>query len=115
LRLTVAQEPLQDKSNRIPALKPLLNQLPKGALEGSLISADAMHCQPESARFITQRCPWPIQRSAVAGEYSRALVGQCKRRSLPPRCQPGPRRFANQRSQGGLRHGLLEELALGAF
>jgi len=36
------------------ALKPLLNKLPKGALEGSLISADALHCQQESARFITQ-------------------------------------------------------------
>jgi hypothetical protein len=54
LRLTVAQEPIQEKSNEIPALKPLLQQLPKGALEGSLITADALHCQQESARFITQ-------------------------------------------------------------
>src|ERR1017187_6944638 len=54
LRLTVAQEPIQEKSNEIPAIKPLLNKLPKGALEGSLISADALHCQQESARFITQ-------------------------------------------------------------
>jgi len=54
LRLTVAQEPIQEKSNEIPALKPLLNKLPKGALEGSLITADALHCQQESARFITQ-------------------------------------------------------------
>ena len=54
LRLTVAQEPIQEKSNEIPAIQPLLNKLPKGALEGSLISADALHCQQESARFITQ-------------------------------------------------------------
>jgi hypothetical protein len=54
LRLTVAQEPITEKSNEIPALKPLLNKLPKGALEGSLITADALHCQQESARFITQ-------------------------------------------------------------
>jgi hypothetical protein len=54
LRLTVAQEPIQEKSNEIPALKLLLNKLPKGALEGSLISADALHCQQESGRFITQ-------------------------------------------------------------
>jgi hypothetical protein len=54
LRLTVAQEPIQEKSNEIPALKPLLNSLPKGALEGSMITADALHCQQESARFITQ-------------------------------------------------------------
>lgn len=54
LRLTVAQEPIQEKSNEIPAIKPLLNKLPKGALEGSLITADALHCQQETARFITQ-------------------------------------------------------------
>ena len=30
LRLTVAQEPIQAKSNEIPAIKPLLNKLPKG-------------------------------------------------------------------------------------
>jgi hypothetical protein len=54
LRLTVAQEPIQEKSNEIPAIQPLLNKLPKGALEGSLITADALHCQQETARFITQ-------------------------------------------------------------
>jgi hypothetical protein len=54
LRLTVAQEPIAQKSNEIPALQPLLCKLPRGALEGSLITADALHCQQESARFITQ-------------------------------------------------------------
>lgn len=54
LRLSVAQEPIQEKSNEIPALQPLLRQLPKGALEGSLITADALHCQQESSRFVTQ-------------------------------------------------------------
>jgi hypothetical protein len=54
LRLTVAQEPIEQKSNEIPALQPLLRKLPRGALEGSLITADALHCQQESARFITQ-------------------------------------------------------------
>ena len=54
LRLTVAQEPIQEKSNEIPAIQPLLNKLPKAALEGSLISADALHNQQETARFITQ-------------------------------------------------------------
>ncbi len=54
LRLTVAQEPIQEKSNEIPAIKPLLHKLPKAALEGSLISADALHCQQETAHFITQ-------------------------------------------------------------
>jgi hypothetical protein len=54
LRLTVAQEPIREKSNEIPALQPLLRRLPQGALEGSLITADALHCQQESARFLTQ-------------------------------------------------------------
>jgi hypothetical protein len=54
LRLTVAQEPIEDKSNEIPALQPLLRKLPQGALEGSLITADALHCQQKSAHFVTQ-------------------------------------------------------------
>ena len=54
LRLTVAQEPIQEKSNEIPAIKPLLQQLPPAALEGCLITADALHCQQETTRFITQ-------------------------------------------------------------
>ena len=54
LRLTVAQEPIQEKSNEIPAIKPLLRKLPKGSLEGSMISADALHCQQESSRLVTQ-------------------------------------------------------------
>jgi hypothetical protein len=51
LRLTVAQEPIQEKSNEIPALQPLLRKVP---CQGALITADAMHCQQETARFITQ-------------------------------------------------------------
>jgi hypothetical protein len=54
LRLTVAQEPISEKSNEIPALQPLLRKLPAAALEGSLITADALHCQQETARFLTQ-------------------------------------------------------------
>ena len=54
LRLTVVQEPLQEKSNEIPAIKPLLRKLPPAALEGSLITADALHCQQETPAFITQ-------------------------------------------------------------
>lgn len=54
LRLTVAQEPIEQKSNEIPALKPLLRKLPPGALEGTMITADALHCQQESSAFVTQ-------------------------------------------------------------
>ena len=54
LRLTVVQQPVEEKSNEIPALEPLLRKLPRGALEGSLITADAMQCQQESSRLVTQ-------------------------------------------------------------
>ena len=56
LRLTLDQVAIELKSNEIPALKPLLKKLdlpPSG-----LITADAMHCQQESARFITQVLGW---------------------------------------------------------
>jgi hypothetical protein len=52
LRLTLDQVAIEDKSNEIPALKPLLQKL--NLPPGTLITADAMHCQQESARFITQ-------------------------------------------------------------
>jgi hypothetical protein len=52
LRLTLDQIPIAEKSNEIPALKPLLRQVKPPP--GTLITADAMHCQQESARFITQ-------------------------------------------------------------
>jgi predicted transposase YbfD/YdcC len=51
LRTTIKSVPIAEKSNEIPAIKPLLEGLP---LEGSLITADAMHCQQETTRFITQ-------------------------------------------------------------
>jgi hypothetical protein len=52
LRLTLNQIPIDKKSNEIPALKPLLRRV--SVPEGALVTADAMHCQQESARFITQ-------------------------------------------------------------
>jgi hypothetical protein len=51
LRTTIRSVPIAEKSNEIPAIKPLLGGM---NLEGSLVTADAMHCQQESARFITQ-------------------------------------------------------------
>ena len=66
LRLSVAQEPIQEKSNEIPARQPLLKQLPHGALEGSLITGDALHCQQESSRFVTQE---------LAADYLGGLKG----------------------------------------
>ena len=51
LRTTLRSVQIAEKSNEIPAITPLLAGM---NLEGSLITADAMHCQQESARLITQ-------------------------------------------------------------
>jgi hypothetical protein len=64
LRLTLDQLPIEEKSNEIPALKPLLNKIKPPP--GTLITADAMHCQQESARFITQE---------LGGDYLFGLKG----------------------------------------
>ena len=64
LRLTLDQVAIQEKSNEIPALKPLLKKL--NLPPGTLITADAMHCQQESARFITQE---------LGGDYLFGLKG----------------------------------------
>ena len=52
LKLTLAQEPIKTKSNEIPAYPKVLSRLP--AADHVLITADAMHCQQESARVTTQ-------------------------------------------------------------
>jgi hypothetical protein len=64
LRLTLGQVAIQEKSNEIPALKPLLKKLDLPA--GALITADAMHCQQEGARFITRE---------LGGDYLFGLKG----------------------------------------
>lgn len=64
LRLTLDQLPIEEKSNEIPALKPLLNKIKPPP--GTLITADARHCQQESARFITQE---------LGGDYLFGLKG----------------------------------------
>jgi hypothetical protein len=56
LRLTLGQVPIEDKSNEIPAFPKLLRDLPK--VDYALITADAMHCQQESARVTTQELGW---------------------------------------------------------
>lgn len=50
LRVTVAQIAIEEKSNEIPALKPMLDQVPR--LEGVVITADAMQCQQKATRYI---------------------------------------------------------------
>jgi hypothetical protein len=58
------QVAIEEKSNEIPALKPLLKKLKLPP--GTLVTADAMHCQQESAHFITQ---------ALGGDYLFGLKG----------------------------------------
>jgi hypothetical protein len=64
LRLSLGQVPIEEKSNEIPALQPLLESL--ALPPGVLITADALHCQQKSARFITQE---------VDGDYLFGLKG----------------------------------------
>lgn len=64
LRLTLDQIPIEEKSNEIPALRPLLEKIKPPP--GVLITADALHCQQESARFITQE---------LGGDYLFGLKG----------------------------------------
>lgn len=47
----VAQRPVDEKSNEITALRPMLSPVP---LDGVVVTADAMHAQQEAARFLTQ-------------------------------------------------------------
>jgi hypothetical protein len=56
LRLTLAQVPIEEKSNEIPAFPKLLRDLPK--VDYALVTADAMNCQQESARVTTQELGW---------------------------------------------------------
>jgi hypothetical protein len=64
LRLTLDQIPIEAKSNEIPALKPLLNKIKPPP--GTLITADAIHCQQAGAHFITQE---------LGGDYLFGLKG----------------------------------------
>ncbi len=80
LRLTLAQVPIEEKSNEIPALKPLLRSRPN--LAGSLITGDALHCQQESSRFVTQELGadylWGLKgnQSGVLEKAQRLLASQ---------------------------------------
>lgn len=47
----VAQRPVDQKSNEITALRPMLEKV---ALDGAVVTADAMQAQQDAARFLTQ-------------------------------------------------------------
>lgn len=84
LRLTLAQVPIEDKSNEIPAFRKLLRDLPK--IDYALVTADAMHCQQESARVVTQEFGWDYlfglkgNQSGVLDRAERLL----QQRAFPP-------------------------------
>jgi predicted transposase YbfD/YdcC len=42
---------VDEKSNEIPAVKPLLAELP---IQGMVVTADAMHTQQKTAKFIVE-------------------------------------------------------------
>jgi hypothetical protein len=49
--IVVAQHPVEDTTNEIPCLPPLLDGLP---LQGTIVTADALHTQTETARYLVE-------------------------------------------------------------
>ena len=52
LRLCIGAKAVDDKSNEIPAVQALIEQL---NLQGAVVTADAMHCQKETAQAIINK------------------------------------------------------------
>ena len=52
LRLTLQEVPIEEKTNEIPNFKTLLRAV--NPPPGTLVTADAMHCQQESARCVVE-------------------------------------------------------------
>lgn len=69
----VAQIAVPDKTNEIPMLQELLREVP---LEGALVSADALHTQDQTARYIVQ---------ARGGDY--LLVAKGNQPALRQACE----------------------------
>ena len=49
LKLSLAQQTVDEKSNEIPAVRELIELLD---IEGCMVVADAMHCQKETAKAV---------------------------------------------------------------
>lgn len=56
LRQTLGQVAVEEKSNEIPAFPELVRALPR--FDHAVVTADAMHCQQESARVVTRERGW---------------------------------------------------------
>jgi hypothetical protein len=106
LRLTLDQVAIAEKSNEIPALKPLLKRL--NLPPGTLLTADAIHCQQESARFTTQELGWDYlfglkgNQSGVLEQAQHLLTQQ----GFPPSGPVGerPRTAGSPADRAGGRH-----------
>lgn len=52
MRMTLQQLPIEEKTNEIPNFKPLVRAV--NPPPGTIVTADAMHCQQESARCVVE-------------------------------------------------------------
>jgi predicted transposase YbfD/YdcC len=49
--IVIAQHPVGDETNEIPCIQPLLDGVP---LQGVVVTADALHTQTETARYLVE-------------------------------------------------------------
>lgn len=76
LRLTLGLTSVSEKSNEIPAVQELINVLD---LEGAVVTADAMHCQRETAKAVVEKKADYIlvakgNQPTLADELNKAIV-----------------------------------------
>jgi predicted transposase YbfD/YdcC len=76
LRLTLWLTSVSEKSNEIPAVQELINVLD---LEGAVVTADAMHCQRETAKAVVEKKADYIlvakgNQPTLADELNKAIV-----------------------------------------
>lgn len=78
----VAQRPVDEKSNEITALRPMLQDVP---LQGVIVTADAMQAQQDAARFLTQEKGADYFFSLKGNQPSvQEAAGRSLDRSFPP-------------------------------
>ena len=84
LNLTLGQIPIEEKSNEIPAFPKLLNQIP--STEETVVTADAMNCQQESARVITKElgCEYVFGLKGNQSGVLKKAKSLLKKQAFPP-------------------------------
>lgn len=89
----VAQRPVDEKSNEITALRPMLEEV---ALHGVVVTADAMQAQQDAARFLTQEKGADYFFSLKGNQPSvQDAAARCLDRAFPP-SPPGTGQNGNQ-------------------